>query len=382
MSLEQLTNAAVQLQATAAKLDALQDLFGTFPPGQETVFTIGANADFPDLKAAWAAVKDKPITGPMRLQVLDGTQTFNERVVIGPHPWARNIRIIGNTLNPAMTVIEIGDGPASDDPEELWGVHMVGMPGVEMSGFTFRGTGAASTSMGFYARDGSYVYSQPRTMRFENLALGFGVNAASAWRAHQLITTGCLNAGFAADGGLIQCQLSTFTGLGFSRGVGLKSQDGATIQAYDCTADNFQFGFFSSSGAHIGCGDSRAYRCDAGFITRSASFWAHMSTDREDVGSFECLVGFRAEEGGVLRAENMRSENDLQAGYAGHHSSLFVNKPRIHQTDTALVPNYSASAYYFQGQDVCMIYAESSVWNTARNSAYQSSVGSYSRVYT
>lgn len=381
MSLEQLTNAAVMLQTTSAKLDALQDLFGTFPPGQETVFTIGANADFPDLKTAWAAVKDKPITGPMRLQILDGTQTYNERVVIGPHPWARNIRIIGNTLNPAMTVIEVGDGPASDSPEELWGIHLVGMPGVEMSGFTFRGTGAASTSIGLYVRDGSYVYSQPLTMRFENLALGFGVNAASAWRAHQLTTTGCLNAGFAADGGLIQCQLSNFTGQGRGIGVGLKSQDGATIQSYDCTADGFQFGFFSSSGAHIGCGDSRAYRCDAGFITRSASFWAHMSVDREDVGSFECLVGYQAEEGGVLRAENMRSQNDRQAGYAGHHSSLFVNRPRIRETSTALIPNYLASAYIFQGQDVCMIYAESASWITSRSSSYRVSVASYGRSY-
>jgi hypothetical protein len=92
-------------------------------------------------------------------------------------------------------------------------------------------------------------------------------------------------------------------------------------------------------------------------------------------------VGYQAEEGGVLRAENMRSQDDRQAGYAGHHSSLFVNKPRIHQTSTALVPNYSASAYYFQGQDVCMIFAQSAYWNTARSSSYRVSVASYGRSY-
>jgi hypothetical protein len=382
MSLEQLTNAAVQLQLTASKLDALQNLFGTFPPGQETVFTIGANADFADLKSAWAALKDKPITGPMRLQVLDGTQTYNERVVIGPHPWARNIRIIGNTLNPAMAVIEVGDGPVSDNPEDLWGIHLVGMPGVEMSGFTFRGTGAASTSMGFYARDGSYVYSQPQTMRFENLALGFGVNAASAWRAHQLTTTGCLNAGFAADGGLIQCQLSTFTGQGFGLGVGLKSQDGATVQAYDCTSDGFQFGFFSSSGSHMGVGDSRGLRCEIGFLNRAASLWAHMSLDRVDVGSAECLVGFQSEGGGMIYAENLRSENDRQAIFAGRASSVTALRSRIVQNNTAVIPSYLASAYHIQGDELSMIQTSPTSWQTSRSSSYRSTVATYGRVAT
>ena len=382
MSFEQLTNAAVMLQTTAAKLDALQALFGTFPPGQETVFTIGANADFTDLKTAWAAVKDKPITGPMRLQVLDGTQTFNERVVIGPHPWARNIRIIGNTLNPAMTVIEMGDGPASDDPEDLWGVHLVGMPGVEVSGFTFRGTGAASSSMGFYARDGSYVYSQPNTMRFENLALGFGVNAASAWRAHQLITTGCLNAGFAADGGLIQCQQSSFNGQGFGLGVGLKSQDGATVQAYDCTSDGFKFGFFSSSGSHMGVGDSRGHRCEVGFLNRAASLWAYMSDDRDDVGSAECLVGFQSEGGGMIYAENLRSENDRQAIYAARASSVTAPSARIIETNEAVIPSYSSTAYHIQGEDLSMIDADPVAWQSNRSSSYRDTTGQYSKILT
>jgi|GEM_PF-1931017 len=383
MSLEdQLVNATTQLQASSQKLDQLQGLFGTFPPGQETVFTIGANAHYPDLKTAWAAVKDKPITGPMRLQVLDGVQTFNERVVIGPHPWARNIRIVGNTLNPAMCRIEIGDGPVSDDPEELWGIHLVGMPGVEISGFEFVGTGAASTSIGLYIRDGSYVYSQPQTIRFRDLETGFGVNAASAWRAHELTAQGCLNGGFTADGGLIQCAGSIFTGRGRGNGVGLKAQDGATVQSYDCTVGDYRFGFFSSSGAHIGCGDSRASRCDVGFMNRSASFWAFMASEREDVGSFECLVGYQAEEGGVIRAAQLRSENDRQSIFAGYASSVFAERARIHQDNTNVIPDYLASAYHMQGLALATIAATGTDWQSNRSSTYRTTIGTYGRIFT
>jgi len=382
MSLETLTAAAIALQQSNAKLTDLENLFGTFPPGRETVFTIGANAHYPDLKTAWAAVKDKPITGPLALRVLDGVQTFNERVVIGPHPWARNIRILGNTLNPAMTAIEIGDGPTSDNPEDLWGVHLVGMPGVEVSGFDFRGTGVTSTSMGLYARDGTYVYSQPQTLRFQDLALGFGVNAASAWRAHQITVTGCLNSGFAADGGLIQCQQSTFRGHGFGNGVGLKSQDGATVQAFDCTAEGFKFGYFSSSGSHMGVGDSRSQRCEIGFLNRASSLWAHMSADREDVGSQECLVGFQSEGGGTIYSENLRSENDRQAIYAAKASSVTAKRARIHQNNTGVIPSYSASVYHMQGEDLAMIDAQNTNWQSNRSSTYRTTIGTYGRIYS
>lgn len=385
MSNEQLTAAAVALQANATQffdeVTRLKGLFGTFPPDEETVITIGPNGDFLDLEAAWLSIKDKPITGPLRLQLLDGVHTVNKKLVIGPHPWARNIKLIGNTLNPALNEFQIGDGPVSDDVEDLWGIHLTGMPGMEISGFRFRGTGGASTSVGLYIRDGSYVYSQPQTMRFDDLAIGFGVNAASAWRAYELQTNGCLNGGFVADGGLIQCQESSFLGQGFGNGVGLKSQDGATVQAYDCTVDGFKFGFMSSQGAHMGCASSRAYRCEIGFLNRAASLWAYGDPAREDIGSQQCLVGFQSEGGGVLYAPDNRSENDRQAVYAGAGSNVEAVALRVLQNDTLVIPNYLASAYHIQGVDLAYIKTTPTTWLTSRSASYRSIAGTYGRVF-
>ena len=383
MSNQQLTAATVALQNNATQFfdeaERLKGLFGTFPPGEETVFTVGPNGDYADLEAAWLVVKDKPITGPMRLQLEDGVHNLNKRLVIGPHHWARNIKIIGNTLNPALCEFQIGDGPTGD-VDELWGLHLTGMPGMEISGFRFRGLGAASTSIGLYIRDGSYVYSQPQTMRFDDLAIGFGVNAASAWRAYELQVTGCLNGGFVADGGLIQCQQSTFLGQGFGAGVGLKSQDGATVQAYDCSADGFKFGFMSSQGAHMGCASSRAYRCEIGFLNRAASLWAYGDSIRTDIGSAECLVGFQSEGGGVLYAPNNRSENDRQAVYAGAGSNVEAASLRVVQNDTSVIPSYVSSVYHIQGAELSYIDTSPTAWDSTRSSSYRSTTGTYGRV--
>ncbi len=364
------------------KLEELKQIFGEYPADGTTV-EVSPTGDFNTLAEAWAGIRDHHITGPLTIQLDNSVHVINKREVLGPHPWAGNIRIIGNVAAPQSCTIQIEDSAAgidTEDPNAVHGLELKGFNGIELSGMKFRGSGAASTALGLAATDGSAIYSQPGTLLFEDLSLGAYVNNAKL-DAYGLQTTNCYNGVLAGDGGLLRCMGSQFAGQAYGTGVGLKATDGSVIQCYEALVTNFDFGLMAVSGAHMGSSCATARDCFTGFYSRAASHWSYGDNTRTDYGSDQCYYGYRSEEGGNVYAPYARSMNCRQALFADWHAFIQARYVNVQENNTALVPSYSGSAYHIQANRNSTIHADNVTWaSTQRSTSYRSNAGTESFV--
>lgn len=374
-----LTNATNALLAANLRLSdilsLLEDTYSGFPANTETVMTFGAGTEYATFEDLWNYLADKTIAGPLRVQIPDGVHVLDKPLQIGPHPWARNIRFIGNLISPSNVIFQVLNGPEVSSHAEMNGLHFVGMQGTELSGVTFTGSGAGSTSLGLGVEQGTYLYSQDGSVHFQGLDTGFFVNEASAWQSLSMTIQTCLNGGHVADGALLRAANTSFLGRGYGEGVGLKCQDAGVVQAYEATADGYQFGFYADSSGHIGVGNSAVYRCTSGYYCRAGTIFNFSSADRDDIGAFECRQGYDAQSGGRIFATRSRSENCRSPLLARNASFIDATNHRVVENDTGKVPDYSATAYFFDAGDLCLIRADSATWTKVRDNTYKSTTG-------
>lgn len=391
MTAEALTAAAAALVAATAAQEEnatkffdetgrLKGLFGTYPPGLETVVTFGDGTDHADLASLWESIKNKPITGPLRIQFPMGTHIIDHREVIGPHPWASNVRFIGDTANPSNCKIQILNGGGTTE-YDINGLEFSGMNGLEISGFEVYGAGVSSNALGIAITNGSKVYMEPDTMVFKDLDLGVFVTRHSHLDASNLLMTGNANGLLADDNGLVNMKYSDITGRGDDTGVGIKAQSGSVIQAYDSDISDFESGAMSAQGGHVGCGSSRISDCWNGHYARAASLNAFGDSGRTDTGSIRCVYGYRADAGGVIHADHARSLNDRTGFFADGGAAIWCQASTITQNDAGAVPAADPNAvYHIRADESSYIRTKTTTWDTNRLAGQEAVAGAGSLI--
>ncbi len=384
MTIEALSSAAAALQEVVAtfqaETDRLKSLFGSYPPGVETVLTFGDGTDYPEFWDLWETIKDKPVTGPLRIQFPAGTHFIDRRMIVGPHPWAQNIRFIGDTTNPENVKLHILNGGGTHK-KKINGFELNGMIGSEFSGFQIEGAGVGSDALGLAITNGSQIYSQDGTLIVKDLDLGIWVNGAAYLDTKEMTFTGCENGIWAHDGGLVSMPSSTFVGRGRTTGVAIKAADGSTIQCASCQVSEFKKGIISTTGAHIGSEQSFIQNCESGFISSAASHWSYGTSGLTDYGTSQCDIGYEVDAGGNLYVNWAHSENDTTAFYADSGGVIWATNAKIIQNDTNLVPAaVPDDHYHIQADEFAYIHTAPTTWDTTRDPLKQSVAGSGSLI--
>ncbi|MBY6045811.1 hypothetical protein [Phaeobacter italicus] len=373
-AMEQLTAASVRLQQTADLFqqgaEKINNLFLQFPPDMITTHTVGPDGTYPDLEAAWLAIKDVPIFGKLVLKVLPDHPDIDKRVVIGPHAYASNLSIEGEPGNPSAVNLTVLDS-AGDPPSRRLanGIEFSGMVGMRLNGIKFVGSGTGSNVVGLSIFDGSYILSDEGTVEFEGLNLGVFAKGG-VWDTKGVKSVGCDSVVYAEDGGVVLMNDSDLTGNGPGTGAGLRANGSGHIDAGSTRFAQFRIAALAAAGGTLDAGNHQVEDCWMGMCAKGGT----VTCTGDGAGSAKaarCQFGYYGEEAGQMRAEGVTAENCRQAAYATGQASLKMNNTRIIENNTALVPNYSSNAYFFEAVLAGFIETGGTSYQHQRSSSYR-----------
>lgn len=364
MSLE--NEVAVLNSSTNALLNAVIAGHGDEHVEDTTLITVGVDKDFPDIQSAWDSLFGKVVAAPVTIQVDDGVYE-TKKIVLRYQPYAENIKILGNTANPALCVLDIK--PSDDDARPI-GVAVVNIRGVTISGFTFKNatvaggvlgqTGGVGLSLNLHSR----VVSNSDTLIFENCDTGIRVGTQSFGAFLGARFTNCGQGGNVNEGSYGIFGRANVVGPGWDpapgtpRPYGLFCQQGSFCSGQDAVVTDCYQGIVAfGGGSGIWCRGARVENCRHGFLAQWGGLMdaqisispGSLAQDPDGVGcravgcedgfyavhtgqifcqrsvADACNYGFRAERGGHLRADASSALNSaIRAYHVGDNSALYA----------------------------------------------------------
>jgi len=277
------------------------------------LITVGQDADFKDLQAAWDSIKGKRLNNPLTIQIKPGTHEIATPINLSNPPIGSSIHITGDTNNPDNVVLYATY--STNHPI----IYIQDVPAISFSGVTIKGNDYEKTALHLFnskmtaanqslkiskVRIGLYLTFNSSTifdgMTISDCVIGVYNDFNSVVHARNLHITcndnkeSCIGIS-SVLGGIVYVNNSTITNA--YRGINTSSQ--GLMYLFNMSISHCDIAVFSSVKSNIWSTQSKINHCKWAFYCSDNSY-GHFSESEVD----NCENGYFATLQSFIRAES------------------------------------------------------------------------------
>ena len=254
-------------------------LLGVSEP--KTLITVGQDADFKDLQAAWNSIKGKHLNHALTIQIKPGSYEVTTPIVLTNPPTGANVIITGDINNPEKTVFNanyLGSNPI---------IQLQDIPEIDLQGFCIKGNDFEKTAL--YLSN-SKANLKSHSIQLANVRLGLSLTLNATAHCDGVVISNCLigvyndfNSVVRADNLSVECVPSQ------TNTVGMSSALGGITYANNSTIVNAYRGLNTSTHSVMYLTNMTVKNCDIGVLASIRSYiWATQTSVSDCNWAFYC----------------------------------------------------------------------------------------------